>query len=747
MRTSGNGKLIVLSMIFLFIAAGLFLESCYDKEESLSGGNEPFSYVGDQKCISCHTKESNEWRSSDHFMAMLPANDSTVVGSFSGDSLDADGILSVFYKKDDAFYVRTEGPDGDAEEFRVRYIFGHYPLQQYLVEFPGGRMQALRQTWDTERNQWFHQYPGEKIPHHDWLHWTRGAQTWNSMCADCHSTDLKKQYSFEADSFHTTWSDMNVSCESCHGPGSRHVTLAEAGYDSYVSSEHFVIDLSDTNNVKQVEVCAPCHSRRSELGGRRLLTGRFFDNYMPEVISTQHYHPDGQIDDENYVYGSFVQSKMYMHNVRCTNCHNPHSGKLKLEGNLLCHQCHDVSYSKPSHHFHEMNSEPAQCISCHMPAKYYMGNDLRHDHSFRIPRPDQSVLYGTPNACNNCHNEKGAQWAADAISAWYGTERTYHFSDDLIPGSMINKNSGDYLLKLLLTDSVPEIARATALYYLSLISYMNDPEVFIDHTHHSSPSVRIQALRALQNYPYSMWVRSCLDLLQDEFRSVRITAYELFMAVPENEIPQQYRSALEQCRSEYEQYLEHQLDLPLGRASMGLYMQRKGDIGSSIRYYESALHLDDKQTGIRTNLAISYNSAGKNEEAERVLTDELKLNPSDGSANYNLALLYVEMRDTLNALKYFEKSVELMPWNIRAHYNFGLLLQSTGQSENAANVFRQGLKSDPMDHDLNYVLFLYHYKKADMNNAMIYLEKLAKIDPSNQMYSKTLEELKSAQRN
>lgn len=730
-------------MILLFIMAGLFMESCYESDDDENQSEVSFEYVGGQKCVSCHSDEYAEWQTSDHFMAMLPADDSTVLGSFNEDTLLADGILSIFYRKNGAFYIRTEGASGETEEFRISFIFGHYPLQQYLVEFPGGRMQAMRQTWDTDQKKWFHQYPGDIISPHDWLHWTNGAQTWNSMCADCHSTDLKKNYSFESNSFHTTWSEINVSCESCHGPGSRHIQLVSSSTsgNSYNISEHFMVDLSDTNHVRQVEVCAPCHARRSELGGTRMLSGNLFDNYIPEIISTQHYHPDGQIQDENYVYGSFVQSKMYQHNVRCTNCHNPHSGKLKLEGNLLCHQCHDASYSAPTHHFHKQNTEQAQCTSCHMPSKYYMVNDLRHDHSFRVPRPDQSVRYGTPNTCNSCHSDKSHQWAADAIREWYGDQRAYHFSDDLVPGSSLRENSGEYLTHLLAGDSVPDIAKATAIYYLSLLAEDDLSGLFLDHVNHRSPAVRIQALRALQNYPYSYWMNSCLDQLRDESRAVRVTAYELYAAVPLNDLPSKYAADLQSCKKEFGQYMSHQLDFPLGRAAMGLHLQRQGKTKTSITFYEAALKLDSLQTGIRTNLAMAYSANGENLKAEDALLHELKLNPQDGSSAYNLALLYVETGDTSKALNYFKIASETFDRNHRVYYNYGLLLQSTGDFESAFNAFMTGLQIQPMDHDLNYILFLHWLNKNELKKAKKYLENLVAIDPQNTEYRNALKQM------
>ncbi|NNG13164.1 MAG: hypothetical protein HKM88_07950, partial [Halobacteria archaeon] len=417
-------------------------------ESAFAGAAASAQYAGRVVCADCHTEQASLWSGSHHDLAMQPVNAKSVLGDFAGASLTHFGVTSSFYTKDDKFMVRTEGPDGKLQDYVIKYVFGVEPLQQYLIEFPGGRLQALGLAWDTRAKEqggqrWFHLYPDEKIAHDDELHWTKPSQNWNSMCAECHSTHLEKNYDPVARTFDTTWSEIDVSCEACHGPGSAHVIWAEQkpGWKKLESNKGLSILLDERKDVqwkmdpktgnalrsqardsdKEIEMCARCHARRSPISGQYAHGESFMDHYLPRLLDDGMYFADGQIDDEVYVYGSFIQSKMYHAGVTCSDCHEPHSMALKVPGNGVCLQCHQASrFDQTSHHFHKPGSSGTSCAECHMPPKDYMVVDPRHDHSMRIPRPDLSVSLGTPNACNGCHPDQSAQWAAEQVKNWYG---------------------------------------------------------------------------------------------------------------------------------------------------------------------------------------------------------------------------------------------------------------------------------------------------------------------------------------
>ena len=422
---------------------------------------------------------------------MQPATAETVLGNFDNARLTQFGVTTSFYKKDGKYMVNTEGPDGKLQDYEIKYAFGVQPLQQYLIEFPGGRMQALSLAWDTRPQaqggqRWFHLYPDEKITHDDELHWTQPSQNWNSMCAECHSTHVEKNYDPVSRTFSTSWSEIDVSCEACHGPGSEHVAWAEhaPGWEK-LSGKGLVISLDERKDVhwtinpesgtaerskvrdsdKEIEMCARCHARRSPISHDYVHGEALLDHYLPRRLDEGMYFADGQIDDEVYVYGSFIQSRMYHAGVTCSDCHEPHSVALRLPGNGVCLQCHQADrYDQSSHHFHQPGSPGASCAECHMPPRTYMVVDPRHDHSMRIPRPDLSLKLGTPNACNNCHQDKDSKWAAAQLNTWYGDTPTgfQTYAETLYGAWHEQAGSGNTLAALIRDSDTPAIARATA---------------------------------------------------------------------------------------------------------------------------------------------------------------------------------------------------------------------------------------------------------------------------------------------
>jgi len=452
-------------------------------------------YVGSAACATCHRGESTAWRASQHHDAMAEATQQAVLGDFSGATFTYAGTTSTFYQRDGLFYVATDGHDGKLSHFRIKYTFGVYPLQQYLIEFPDGRLQALSIAWDARPKaeggqRWFHLYPAERVTHDDELHWTRPAQNWNFMCADCHSTAVRKNYNAAADRFETRFAEINVGCEACHGPASRHVESPTAPLPARLDERRgmsWIRNAASGNSLRsrpreterEIEVCAQCHARRGQIADGYEAGKPLLDFYRPALLSSPQYHADGQQRGEVYDWGSFLQSKMYANGVTCSDCHDPHSGKLRADGNTLCENCHLASkYNTPTHHNHQAGSAGAACTACHMPTATYMVVDPRHDHSLRVPRPDLSVTLGTPNACTACHKDRNAQWAATTVKAWHGDppQGFQGFAD---------------------VASQPAIARATALENLDASTNQSALDALARCLRDRSALVRLGALQAL----------------------------------------------------------------------------------------------------------------------------------------------------------------------------------------------------------------------------------------------------------
>lgn len=729
-------KLTFFSLLLLLIGTVLFIETCQPAEQSGTTTHTGNSYVGDLQCKSCHTSQYNDWLKSDHFKAMELPTDSTVLGNFNNVRYSADGVQSTFFKKDGKFFINTQGADGHNHDFEVKYTFGHFPLQQYLVEFPGGRLQATRLSWDSRDKKWFHQYPGQKIDYRDWLHWTGNAQNWNTMCAECHSTNLKKNYNIDNDSYQTTYSVINVSCESCHGPGKQHLDYINSeAYKEGRKVPHAFMELSaNSSALYQVNTCAPCHAVKGNISADKIHSNELLDNYIPAIPTTERFYADGQMNEEDYNYAPFLQSKMFRYGVRCSNCHNPHSGKILYADNRLCLQCHSKTYDAPTHTFHAQNTAGAACKSCHMPSKTYMGNDLRHDHSFRVPRPDLSVKYGTPNTCNSCHKNKSAQWAAEAVNKWFGPNRQYHFAEDLIPGSRTDTASEVHLNKLLADTAVANIIKATAARYLGELPTASSLNSLLSCLGNADAQVRYEALRSLSGFSPDQYINRVAPLLNDKVRAVRIAAADLFSNVPKEHIPTDYYNAYTQANAELVKYLLYQADFAHGNISIADYFMKINDQRNAEKFYLRALRKDSLANLPRFNLSRLYNAQGRNQEALQLLETAAKTDNTNPQAFYDLALLYHEMNNPTAALQNFQKAYDLNMRDSRLFYNYGLLMQQSGKPQRAIQILEKGLKLDPNSTSLNYAITYVYLQNKQPQKARQYALVLKRLDPSNPEY-------------
>lgn len=537
------------------LVAALALVACADA---------PPVHVAPRTCAGCHPDEAARWRGSHHDRAMEVAGPATVRGAFDGATLED----ARFARDGDAYVI-----DDARGRHRVRYTFGVEPLQQYLVDAAGGRLDAYPLAWDTERRAWFRVTDADLPPRY---------QTWNTMCAECHSTGVEKRYDAEADAFATRFADEDVGCQACHGRGSRHAVnpaepLARGGA---------VLD------------CAPCHARRSAIAR----TGEtFFDRYRPLTLTEGLYFPDGQIQDEVFEYGSFAQSLMHERGVRCVDCHDPHGGAT-LPGNAVCTQCHGAApparfptlatratdVDSPAHHHHRPDGPGAACIACHMPARTYMKNDVRHDHGFRIPRPDLAVALGVPDPCTQaCHADRDAAWSAAIVAQWFPGPKPPHFGEVFARARRGEAAAGE-LSALAVDRARPAIVRATAFEHLAAFAdacVAAAASGLVD----ASPLVRSTAVACADALPATARAGFASAALRDPVRLVRIEAARVLAGVP---VAAADRAAFAEARRELEDAYRMDLDRPDGWFNLATLAHAEGRTRDAIADLERALVLD-----------------------------------------------------------------------------------------------------------------------------------------------------------
>ncbi len=743
-------RLLIGLIVMAFLAVGITY-SCVQKEEpepARPGTMAHNSFVGEQTCRSCHTDVAQLWDGSHHDYAMKRADTTSVRGNFNNQTFVHQGKTYRFFKEDSLFMVEAPVADGKTQQYHITHTFGWEPLQQYLVDYGQGKLQALNIAWDTEQKEWFVLNPKQDLQHGDWMHWTGGAMNWNSMCADCHSTNLQQNYIPSADSFNTTWSDINVSCEACHGPGKDHVTLMKSEDSSEATIQRIRKDLNltaDASQMEQLNQCAQCHALREELTDDYAHEGDFFDHYNLTLLNPDSYFADGQIKGEVYVYGSFLQSKMFKEGVECTDCHDPHTLELKanIEDNSLCMNCHVPKYNTKSHHFHEENTEASQCVNCHMTGRYYMEVDFRRDHSFQVPRPDQSAQFGTPNACNNCHDQQTAEWAANAIDRWYGPDREAHFSDVILKANAEGAAARSELEQLAADTINPDIARATAIWYLGQFSDSVNSKLFHQALRDSSTIVRASAARAIGNFSSTEKEQLLQDALDDSMRTVRVGAAGGLAEFSVADIAMGLKNPFRKAMKEYKRYLEVSQYFPQGLMNRGQFYEKRGRPEDAIKAYQRVLEKDPKFNPARINLAYLRNQQGNNRRAEELFKKVIEQEPGYGPAYYSLALLLGEVNRVEEALQYFEMASEKMPENPQVFYNWAIALQKEGQPKQSEEAYLKAIDLAPDNMRYRYGISTLYVQQGQYQKAMEQAKKLKERFPNNSRVPKLMQLLQN----
>lgn len=725
------------SLVLAALLGGALAQSGQAGSSAPAVAASPVAWVGATACAACHSKEYQAWQGSQHALAMQVADDKSVLGDFNRARYSYAGVTSTFFRRDGKFYVHTDGPDGKLADFELRYTFGVTPLQQYLIALPGGRLQAFGIAWDSRPKlqgggRWFHLYPRLKLKAGNPLHWTGIDQNWNYQCAECHSTHFEKNYDAEKKTFDSRWSEINVSCESCHGPGGRHVTWAR-GPRAAVGDmgllralderrdTHWIPGSATTQPVRssprssnrEIETCARCHARRGQFAEAFVHGRALSDAYRPATLDPGLYWPDGQMRDEVYNYGSFLQSRMHAAGVTCSDCHEPHSQKLRAPGDAVCGQCHlAAKYSASSHHHHVENSPGSRCAACHMPPTIYMQVDARHDHSFRIPRPDLSVKLGVPNACNRCHAGKTPAWAATSIKQWTGRPPGgfQRFAEVLHKAAKATASANDIVagLSAVAGDLThPPIARATAL--ARLADYpapaalaaarrsLNDPDAMVREAAVSTFSHADPAQRA----------RLLAPLLQDAVRSVRLAAARALAGAPESLLGIEDQNMFTIALAEYVAAQNFNADRPEAHADLGSLHAERGEAVAAEHEFRTAIELDPGYLLASINLADLFRNLGREADVEATMRQALTHAPRTAMLHHILGLSLVRQKRMPEALAALRRASTLDRDDMRFTYVYAVALHDAGRPAEAIKLLKQSIRRAPGNAMLSQALLSF----------------------------------------
>jgi tetratricopeptide (TPR) repeat protein len=762
---------LAAGLIALLLALALYFATSAPRPPPASAPAEPAAgadaaassrptYVGGAACAGCHAGEHAAWQGSHHDRAMAEASEASMLGDFSGAKFSHAGVTSTFFRRDGRFFVNTDGPDGRLADFEIKYAFGVEPLQQYLVELEGGRLQALGIAWDSRPveqggQRWFHLYPDGTPKAGDPLHWTGIEQVWNYQCADCHSTNLRKNYDAATNRYATTWTDIDVGCEACHGPGSNHIAWArhegdwqrDAAKGLTVALDErrgasWVIDprtgdalrSKPRGSAREIETCARCHARRGQFSDAWHAGQPLGDGFRASLIEPGLYYDDGQMRDEVYNYGSFLASRMHAQGVTCSDCHDPHSARLRAPGNGVCGQCHlPAKYDGPSHHRHAPGTAGAACAACHMPATTYMVVDPRHDHGFRIPRPDRTMTLGIPNACNGCHADRKPQWAVAALNAWYPQPKAGFqvFAEALSAGDSGAPGAQRMLAALVADRQQPAIARASAAQRLGRFPGAATLTVLRGALADPDAAVRAAAVEGLADVDPVLRAELLAPMLADTVRLVRIAAARALAGAPETRLSPRQRATFASVLEEYVAAERFNADRPEGRANLGNLHAAQGRHEEAAAAFRAALALDPGFVQAALNLADLQRGLDRESEAEQTLRAALARDPDTAAVRFALGLSLVRQKRTPEALGELAAAARLAPDNARFAYVHGVALKDGGKPEAARRVFENALKRHPYDRDLLLALATFERDAGRAGKALAYARRLAEVAPEN----------------
>jgi len=692
-------------------------------------------YVGSDTCGKCHAEQYAKWHASQHRFAMQIAEGGSVLGNFADAAFEYAGTESKFTRSGERVSVATDDADGAVRVFPVAFTFGVAPLQQYLIAFGDGRLQALGIAWDSRPKdvggqRWYHLYPNESVKAHDVLHWTRPSQNWNRMCADCHSTAVVKGYDATAHAYHTTYAELSVGCEACHGPGSVHAAGGKAAMPV----------------AKQIDVCAPCHARRSQLVDGYRPGAPLLDYYLPTLLDTPQYFGDGQMHDEVYVYGSFVQSKMYQRGVQCSDCHEVHGATLRADGNPLCTRCHSPTpppnfptlvaknYDAPEHHMHKEGAVGSRCVDCHMPSRVYMGIDVRHDHTFRAPRPDLAVRFGVMDACAVCHADKGSEWASRAVAEHFGAERRPHFGATLAAGEARLFDAEPDLANLAGDPNSPAMARARALVLLGNYRRGYSSDAVKAGLKDNDPLVNLGALRSVDRVEPPLRLRYLLPLLDAPVRAVRIEAARAAASALHGPIAEADAARIRKGLAEYEAVQAYNADWPDAHSNLAIVRAESGDLAGAEQAYRDALALEPQWVPAIANLADLYRASGRDPEGGKVIEAGLARVPDSAELHYAYALWLTRAHRSAEALGEYRRAAALGPADASYAYAYGLALAGANQLRDALAELERGHALSVDDADLLEALATINHQFGDQAAAARYAQRLVEMYPFEQRY-------------
>ncbi|MCF7764663.1 MAG: tetratricopeptide repeat protein [Verrucomicrobia bacterium] len=690
------------------------------------------AYSGSESCLECHTPQFEGWQSSHHGLA-----ERKIIPQLDQEAFEPARTIHHGKQQSEArmtgqtLELVTQSRGNENAVFQMDRVIGVDPLKQFLVAREGGRFQVTELAVDPrpKPDEWFDIFGEEDRHPGEWGHWTGRGMNWNNMCASCHNTRVRKNYNPATDTYATAMAERSVGCEACHGPMGNHVAWRRDHRGSAAP------DPTTTAPVRSqtLATCGSCHARRSDLTGDFHPGSEFEDHFSLTIPDeTDVFYPDGQVRDEDYEFTSFLASRMHLAGVSCLDCHDPHTGKTLLPGNLLCMRCHEQPVAPApkidltTHLHHPPDTPGGRCIDCHMPQTVYMQRHWRHDHGFTIPDPLLSKEHGIPNACNRCHTKESVDWAVAAVDTWYGSRmnrptreraRSVALAKSGAPGAAAN------LIRLLREEPIP-LWRAVAANLLK--RWVNETEVqksLIAGTADSNAMVRAMSARALELLPRGVFPEAdgALDkLLQDPARSVRVEAAWARRADVSTDSV---------AGRELVEFMMLNRDQPSGLLQLGQWHLDRDETALALEQFQTSVRWDPGSAVLRHAYAVALSMVGDPARAVSELEAACRLAPGDAEFRYKLGLAYNEIGQLDAALESLKRATQLDPQYAQAWYNLGLAYSAQNRIQAALEALGKAESADPQSARIPYARATVLFGLGRIEEAAIAASRALELDP------------------
>ncbi len=690
--------------------------------------NQPARFAGSASCRDCHEKFYTLWSTSFHGLAMQPYTPELAKAKLSPQTNEIVAGRHRFRAELQAGVVIERTPTNEMR-YPITQAMGGKNVFYFLTPLERGRLQVLPVAYDVRRREWFDttasalRHFGDRRD--EALYWKERQLTFNTSCFSCHVSQLSRNYDFASDSYHTTWAEPGINCETCHGPSAGHARFfRELPTNAPAPADLNLVVLRKLSVEQRNATCAPCHARMSPVTENFTPGERYFDHFDLVAFENADFYPDGRDLGENYTYTQWRLSPCAKSGrLDCVHCHTS-SGRYRFKdagtANDACLPCHaERVKNAPAHTHHKRDSAGNQCVSCHMPTTEF-ARMRRSDHSMRPPTPATTLAFQSPNACNLCHTNHDAAWADKLVREWHPRDYQKPVLERAALIAAARKGDWTKLPALLAYLAGPNREEIQTVSLVRLLAGCPNEEkwpVLRKLAADASPLVRAAMAEGLGDRLDEANASTLFQAACDEFRLVRVRAAAALAAVPAEGLPEEHRASVRAALAELMDSLNARPDDMASHYNLGNFHMARGQMAQAATEFETATRLQPDALPPYVNAAIAFSALGRNEQAEASLRSALRLDPTNAPANLNLGMLLAEMGRMPEAEQAFRAAFKANPQSAQAAYNLGVLL-SKDHPEEALDWCRRAATLGPDNPQYGYTYAFYLRQAGRFDQAL-----------------------------